>query len=106
MRATLMRVSQSEDAMISDLDSRSERIKVIIIIIEKGKRAPPTIQSVKVIDKFLVQSKGIFSLVIKEEGANFIPVLIDSLAVREVSLSISPLQSVQQLTSPVTVGRE
>ena len=96
-----MRVSQSEDAMISDLHSRPERIKVIIIIMEKGKAVPPTIQSVKVIDKFLIQSKGIFSLVIKEEGADFIPVLIDSLAVREVSLSISPLQSVQQSASPV-----
>ena len=72
-----MRVSQLEDAMTSDLYSRSERIEIIIT--EKGKDSPPTIQSVKGIDEFLLHSKGTFSPTIREEGADDIPVLIDSL---------------------------
>ena len=71
-----MRVSQLGDAMTSDLYSRSERIKIIIT--EKGKESPPTIQSVKGIDKFLLHSKGTFSLIIRKEGANDTSVLIDS----------------------------
>ena len=49
------------------------------LITEKGKDSPPTIQSVKGIDEFLLHSKGTFSPTIREEGADDIPVLIDSL---------------------------
>ena len=71
-----MRVSQLGDTTTSDLYSRSERIKIIIT--EKGKEPPPTIQSVKGIDEFLLHSKGTFSLIIREEGANDTSVPIDS----------------------------
>ena len=105
MRVTSMRVSQLEDAMTSDLYSRSERIKIIIT--EKGKDSPPTIQSVKGIDEFLLHSKGTFSLIIREEGADDTPVLIDSPTDGKGSQLVhSPVHSIQHSACPLIWGKE
>ena len=100
-----MRVSQLEDAMTSDLYSRSERVKMIIR--EKGKDSPPTIQSVKGIDEFLLHSKGNFSLLIREEGADDTPVLIDSPTDSKGNQLVhSPVRSIQHSACPLIWGRE
>lgn len=104
MRVTLVRVNQEEQVVIWDLHSGSEWIQIIIIE-EKGKTAPPRIQSVADTDKFLIQSKNTFlwQLGRRRPTSHLFPV--SSLAVKKVSLSLSLVHPVQRAACPLIQGR-